>query len=502
MFRLFRFLLFALAVLFAMTGAHATQWIWGSGSSSVTRSVYNAFVSNCTAAGHTIYMSGDLASADIYDELKYRPGDSDTGDYFMYSCTIDGTKTATFNTWDGQVVNFYHTVAGGSFVAFQPHLPVPTPTKRINDAVENYCWPYTCPSSCTLVGTSGGVTIYKSCPTTTAFNSLRPDGGFSDVEDELWPTLNQGTNFVHKPANVAQLFGVAATLELYKAMQDKQKADGRMDLACVTGDFTPGPCQPTISSAEYRSLVSTSALGNYHVDWTAIVGAAGTGKVVRVCRRVDTSGTQASSNAYFLENPCRQWNMQIGQLLPSTSASAEQEVIDNGFLYDVVENSGTGDVKSCLTNSNNLVSKTVASNPPAGNYTSDATTTFAIGVLSMENYPGASDKFKYLKLDNVSPNLDYKQRAAGAKGHYSFVMEMVYWGVPTSGIGSGSKASTFNPVVNTEPFFTELAKDMASTTILDLTGLYISPAGGATPDGDKVGYGSKGGKNCQPVELF
>lgn len=478
----------AVAAAFAVGDASAAQNIWASGASAPTRAEYNAFTSNCTAAGHTIYMSGTSSSI----TSASRPGDSGTGNFFMYSCTIDGAKTSTFNTWDGQVVNFFHTVDGGSFVAFEPHLPVPVATKRITDAL----------TGCTLVGTSGGVTVYKSCATTTASNSVRPDGGFSDVEDDLWPTLNQGTNFVHKAANVAQLFGVAATEELYKALQDTQKADGRMDLACATGNFTPGPCQPTISTAEYRSLISSSAVGNYHNDWSPIVGAAGAGKAVRVCRRVDTSGTQASSNTYFLENPCRQWKTQIGQLLPSTSASAEQEVLDNGYLYDVVENSGTGDVKACLTNSNNLVSKTGSSNGAAGDYVSDATTTFAVGVMSMENIPSSTDKFKFLKLDNVSPNLDAKQRAAGAKGRYNFVMEMAYWGVPTSGVGSGSKASTFNPVVNTAPFFDELAKDMASATVLDLNGLYISPAGGAIPDGDKVGYGSKGGKNCKPVELF
>lgn len=480
------YLSLAVAAAFAVGDASAVQNIWASGASAPTRAEYNAFVSNCTAAGHTIYMSGTSSSI----TSASRPGDSGTGNFFMYSCTIDGAKTSTFNTWDGQVVNFFHTVDGGSFVAFQPHLPVPTATKRITDAL----------TGCTLVGTSGGVTVYKSCATTTASNSVRPDGGFSDVEDDLWPSLNQGTNFVHKSANVSQLFGVAATEELYKAMQDAQKADGRMDLACATGNFTPGPCQPTISSAEYRTLIAEGASA-YQLDWERMIGAAGTGKTVRVCRRVDTSGTQASSDTYFLENPCRRWSPQVGQLIPNTSATAETSALDNGLLYDVVENSGTGDVKACLTNSNNLVSKTGSSNGAAGDYVSDATTTFAVGVMSMENIPGATDKFKFLKLDNVSPNLDVKQRAAGAKGQYGFVMEMAYWAVPTSGVGSGSKASTFNPVVNTAPFFDELAKDMANPAVLDLAGLFVSPLS-ATPDGDKVGYGSKNGRNCAPQSLF
>jgi len=478
----------AVAAAFAVGDAAAvglTQNIWASGASAPTRAEYNAFASNCSAAGITIYMNGTSSTL----TSASRPGDASTGNWFRYTCVIDAAKTATFKAWDGDTVNMYHTVEGGSFVAFQPHLPTPTAAARIDPAL----------TGCVSLGTSGGVTVFKSCAKTTATNASRPDGGFADVEDDLWPTLNQGVNFAHKTANVSQLFGVAATEALYMAMQDKQKADLEMDATCVTGDFTPGKCQPNIGHDQYRAMISTTGAGGaYQSDWQPLAGAAGTGKTVRVCRRVESSGTQASSSAYFLENPCRQWVTAFGQQFPSSNSD------DAAGLYDVVENSGTGDVKACLTNSNNVVSKTNASNGAAGNYASTAATNFAIGVMSAENIVASTDKFKYLKLDGVSPNVDAKQRAAGAKGKYGFVMELAYFAVPQVGEGSVSKPLTLNPSFDTSPFFDELANDMADPSVLDLAGVFVAPTAPISPvyDGDKVGSGAKFGNNCAPQTLF
>lgn len=478
----------AVAAAFAAGGNYAaavTQDVWATGASAPTRAEYNAFAANCSSAGISIYMNSNDAAV----TQASRPGDSKTGNFFRYTCTFDPVKTAVFHLWDNDVVNMYHTVDGGSFLAFAPHLPSPSAVSRINPTLAG-CTPAS--------GTpAGGVTVFKNCAK-TAVNILDvPHGGFADVEDELWPTLNQNTNFAHQSANVAQLFGVVATDELYKAMQAKQIADGEMAATCVTGDFTPGACQPNINHDEYRSIISQGAGGAWHNNWAPLVGAAGASKVVRVCRRVESSGTQASSTAYFLENPCRQWVTSPGLLLPATNGD------DAVGAYDVVENSGTGDVKACLTNSNGAVgfdgipgnaddvftSFSAAVNGPAGNYVSTAATNFAIGVVSAENIVAASDKFKYLKLDGVSPNVDAKQRAAGAKGKYGFVMEMAYFAKP----GTGK-----------EGFFDELANDMADPALLDLAGVFVLPTAPSAPafDGDKVGRGAKFGNNCQPLQLF
>ena len=150
-----------------------------------------------------------------------------------------------------------------------------------------------------------------------------------------------------------------------------------------------------------------------------------------------------------------------------------------GSIYRIKENSGTGDVKTCMTKVNggfDPVDQTVSQ----GTFGK-----FGAGVVSAENAPSATDQWKLVKLDGVSPNADVKQRAAGAQGKYGFVMETVY--------------VVHNPVQ--QGLFDELAGDMGDPTDTDLRGVFVLPTV-ATYDGNKVGRGTKLGNNCQPQQLF
>ena len=334
-----------------------------------------------------------------------------------------------------------------------------------------------------------------------------PDAGLTDVETNIWKGRGQfpfpapapditliPTTF--KTGFAAQGFGIAVTEELYKAMQTKALADGDLEAPCVVGDFTAA-CQPSISRAQYTSIASQS--GGYHTDWSPILGASGGGQAVNLCRRVKTSGTQASSDTYFLSNPCANANPTFGLLAPA-------EIGDSAAgAFHVSENSSTGNVKNCLNYHNNGFDNTTTG-PNAFISNNEATEgKFAIGVVSLENLPAAGtgpivsgpasavaagDKWKFVELSDVSPNLDANQRQTAIDGDYDFAFEFeALW---RNEIGA-PRITFMNALVN----------ELGNPGGVNLRGIYTVPG---TFDNATfptlVGKGSRFGNSCQPLQLF
>lgn len=199
-----------------------------------------------------------------------------------------------------------------------------------------------------------------------------------------------------------------STDNMYRKLQEQNVAEGLLLSACTTGAYATvtnasRACQPSIKKSEYASLVSVEGgiksparlLPNVTIP-------AGTKVVVQ--RRVFTSGTQASSNLYFLNNRCSIDASLAGALNPKATTSTA--------AYKVVENPQTGDVR------NNVAAGV------AGEWT--------IGVVSLDNADnsGTSTKWRFVKLDGVSPNVktdgttDAKNRVALQNGRYGFAFEM------------------------------------------------------------------------------
>lgn len=459
---------------FALTPAEITtarnaatlHEVWMSGASATTRNTFEGFKADCTDAVH-IYTS---------DATGTVPGSA--GDFLAYACT-----TATL----GKTV-MYHTVAGGSFNAFAPHV-VGTQLNRVKRPDSN--------PACVVNG--GNPLVYNSCtninPVATPDSSVAlPDGGVSDVDSPLFQDL-----FVTAPssvggevsANVFQVFGVAVSTNLYRAMQtaqglatatctdDTYNPVGKVYTQVGSHDFRDPACMPNISKAQYTSIAASG--GGLQTDWQFLLGAAGANKAVNLCRRVPTSGTQASSNAHFLRNPCNRGAATGGELAPidalgSTAASATAA---SGIL--VTESSGTSDVKKCLNKAND-----------------NATPYFAIGVVSAENNPfGESladrDDYRFIKLDSVSPENvgDDKARQNAINGNYDFTMELSAYTANTASVDGGAMINT-------------VVTKMGTVGGADLRGLYISPYGGAdhTTNPTIVGKGTRGGNNCQPMNMY
>lgn len=360
----------SLQALFGVTPANT---VYISGASALSGSLTNVVAANCAGG------AANVKSLSI--------GGS----------TSDGRVTVcTSSSLDGQFAAPFAVVkrdTNGSFDGVGPVIEQSALTKWAN------------------VNNCNDVTLQCALDSATA---IVPHAGLSDVDTNVWiGSNNTGALSVPVPTNTAntvfnggfagQGFGVMVSESLYNAMMAKQKAEGRLPADCAAGDFTAGKCQPSISKAEYAAVVDA---GNFsYVANGALTGDAG---VVNLCRRVETSGTQASSNVYFLNNACGNASPTFGFKSPKTvdlfsgtavafSSSNGDAVTGNyddfGGAFGLFEGSGTGDARNCVIRRNG------GNNP---NNVADALGSYAIGWISLENAPAAG--WKYLKLDGVSPN--------------------------------------------------------------------------------------------------
>lgn len=465
--------------------AGTLQQAWISGASAPTITVYEGWVGSGTGVGcdpgtNTIYTSQNNSGTNAG---LVRPGS--IGNFTAYACNRGGVASVLYHTLDGGSLNAYtpHTVGTklarlaylGNTTCATTGLTYTDASNSTNNATVN--------KGCTLTGTAlpgTGATAASNTANNTAIvgnprGPQLPVGGFSDVEAALFPASIGGGNVAsfgtEADANIGQAFGVVVSIPLYRAMQANQGVTP----AQIALDTTFDPAlAPSISKAQYTSIIT----GTYQTDWSPIVGAAGAGKNIILHRRIQTSGTQASSNAFFLANPCS----------AGTNASLTPSVVgDSTSTFVVVENSGTGNVKSGITTASNASAAT--------------NNEFAIGVMSVENdwrleTAASVNGYRFIKIDNVHPETGdvTNARSTSVNGLYGFHMELKSFVANTaSGFGA-----TIIPSISAA-----LAAPQAASCAVFPRGLTLNPAGGSVcTTGVQVMKGTNGGNNCAPQQLF
>ena len=236
------------------------------------------------------------------------------------------------------------------------------------------------------------------------------------------PTLTQVPLFL-------QSFGVAVSQKLYLALQTKQG----LDASCATTAIETAACQPSISRADYASLVSKGGKIKTLGD---LVGDTTLTAPLILARRDDLSGTQAASNMFFVNGQCGGNYEQGGSDAKAASASIDAAVIKVGGLLgglairtdkdaedtaalDVQANATSTKVKDALSSADDYV----------------------IGVLGTGGGSAVTGtgtaKGRFVKIDGVSPNFasatatapsSTAARAQIANGVYPFayVMQGMY----------------------------------------------------------------------------
>jgi len=232
-------------------------------------------------------------------------------------------------------------------------------------------------------------------------------GGISDNEPAVaFPAPGADAQRLLSNPGLGIVFGVPVTTNLYRALQVAQFGDGS---AC-DGSDAPN-CVPSLTRSQIRSLYTQTTF-----DWNSIKNSAGVGltqisgvtaptdEFVRICRRVASSGTQASYETYFLGERCVAGVR--GFALPDDASTIEDTVYSpsdfpSGSLVNAAPSSGN--VRTCLAAANN------------GGF-------WGVGVLSTEvtdgNYNSGNAGFRFVGIDGAAPNL-----ANVANGDYDFFTE-------------------------------------------------------------------------------
>ncbi len=294
-----------------------------------------------------------------------------------YSCTLG---TALGNWTAGTPILIHKRDTGGSIIGVTNVATNDASTVMMKVSAAS------CPAPAAFTN------ITTATSTCTQTETVAPDAGFSDLEPNL---LNQAPNLIDNvlgnpgsgsklPVDISTLtvapywqaiFGVAVNLKAYRALQNAQ--------GLVQDDTDAN--RPSLSKNWIRTAltgnVDTSASGLQ--GWGLVLGTGGNGKTVNICRRDPGSGTQATTQAYFLSNPCDTNNKlaairQAGASKPTPDANA------GGVL--AIENSATGDVLNCL-----------------GAAEDNASTAYALGMFSRENVE-TGKKWRYVRIDGALPN--------------------------------------------------------------------------------------------------
>jgi hypothetical protein len=260
--------------------------------------------------------------------------------------------------------------------------------------------------------------------------------------------------------------------------KDLQAAQGLTASGCVAGDPLPA-CQPSLSRADVASLINSNESAPQKNGAQALGLTANA--QIEYARRPATSGTQTSAQVYFLGKGCLNGD-NAGQfdVIGSTIATGASQLY-NGGKFKVSVNSGTGDVKTALTNAGNSA--------------------YAFGVMSMENRsPTGTTGWRFVKLNDVAISdgtATGLNKANAISGKYDYFVESVVY---TSTAATDSDEGTV---------ITEIANKMALPVALDgatTVGMFMIPDnnGGYTNATypAEVGKFQRGGSvpnSCQPV---
>lgn len=381
---------------------------------------------NGTAPDFEVRIAGATAPTNtLRDVIIDNICDSDI-DYFLHksnghwniACDVDG-ENVLFRKNDG-----------GSGTGTSPVDNASTTVEFFDGGTDTV----DCSASAASTGASTAYTAWKGCGNSAGAGgdglvNLVADIGVSDIEPTAFvgalaplanPTdLNTNVDFVNESdmdvRTLAGLgFGIVVTEKLYQALQNDQFPAGHplfaecnpagVNYNVANSDAIPAnaahdegdteKCMPNMASHTVRSILR----GNLNV-WTQVKTGSGATNLfldqyagaptpwatpnvnIKVCRRVQGSGTHARTAITFLRTNCGSGSITMAN--PECNTKVNGADCNNG----VEGAQGSSDMTNCM-------------NAAAGN------NKWAIGYHSVEKNAELSHPFRFVKIDGFAPTLE------------------------------------------------------------------------------------------------
>ncbi|HKU16662.1 MAG TPA: hypothetical protein VJQ52_19880 [Steroidobacteraceae bacterium] len=247
------------------------------------------------------------------------------------------------------------------------------------------------------VAAASGLLAYTLHPGCTGTQSIAPEIGIADVEGKLLGFT--GTGLTPIPL-LDIVFGVPVSLPLYRDLQAAQGLGSDDTCANV----------PSLTSSQVAAIYT----GNIF-DASVLVQAdqgdngsqidGGAQKAIHICRRGNSSGTQAGTQAFFLNQGCASdvapfFTPDVPQCLAGGCSWPTQVIngVTQNFQDDLVfAGSGSSQVQQCLNF-----------------FGGQANDNYAVGVLSTENSTSGQN-YRFVRVDGALPTLE-----STANGNYQF----------------------------------------------------------------------------------
>jgi hypothetical protein len=487
----------ALAVGFMLTASAMQSWALAPAAVPTANRLY---VSGATA---TDQMLGRLMVAAVADGGFCQAGSID-----VYAAAADpgGTDAArlqaifgatnkavlctasTATSQSGTPIGLYKESTAGSENGVDP-VALGTNTSPSGAALNFLNLDSAAPFGCgagvafpAIAGQTVAFTAHFSCGTVV---QRAPHVGVSDVNPSMLSANQAVLDNLTFTGTVDVVFAPAVTLRLYRELQAAQGLESSCstdDNGFADGDGT-GDCDeplnvPSLTSSQIRAIMT----GAYQ-NWNLMTSDAGTqlpSSQVIVCRRGNTSGTEATFESVMLNQRC---SAGVQPMSPPTDLACEA----GGCAWTaarlpqrVFAGTGSGDVRNCLIGHD------------------DNATERAFGILSMESSPPnlnsagpdgnaatTTDRgWRYIGINRVNPEL-----LTAMEGNWELWTENT-WNVPN---GSPGLART------TEQ---DTLQSDIQTNLGNLTVIKNINEGFAWKTGQGALLGQPGNPNAAPVPPF
>lgn len=265
----------------AIAAPNASRIVRLTGASATFANMQTALSTLCTTAGGVanIYSGGSNITTVSCTNAAVTQGSAYAAKPNAQFVNFDGTAYAEARI----------NVVDGSFTALQGATGTKTDFAFRNPATS---------ANDDANGSVGGLMDVEAA----AFSSTA-----TDTVPGVFDLIDAGT-IAQESVDVVQAFGVVVSLPLYNLMFNKQKADGLIPSTCASTDTAVLACVPSIGKAEMASIMSSYTDSPIKLAgisyWNAAGSTAPSGKDLVYARRVDTSGTQAAAQVYFLGSQC------------------------------------------------------------------------------------------------------------------------------------------------------------------------------------------------------